>query len=705
MGSPAAKSHSRIARLARLTALLAAGVLFLSQAGSAQAIRGGSAASAASAPWLVGLITKDSNGDTYGCSGSVIAPTWILTAAHCVTEETDDEMLTFDASEVRVMRPGQNPWAAGAWESAYRAVSVLPNENYLFNKVWEPWSDLALIELEAPIPGTKVIALDSANSSHTSGENVRAYGWGSTSNSGTAPRTGKSTPLKVLSGIGDTSCRKWTSKQFTHAASLICAGATTTTNAICSGDSGGPLVKFSASGKPVQIGVTSFAGKAECASYARPGQFVRIATVRWWIDSILGRSSEVNWLYFMYGSENGMAVAESDDSSSILALGRMDYDTSDDWSVERIYSDLGRQDLGFATGTDGVDTGEAPAEYSDVEAADVLSDGRAVWLGTEYFNDYSIPMAWVTSATGQSNGGQTLWPSGSVVALAALGGDYSNGWQWGASDIVPNASGAKAIFYTTKGSDAEIIVVSYSDNGVLDSSFGGDGIVRLGRPAISEWVNGGTNLSDGDLLLAGSVEGTCSTWRLNSNGDLDSAWGTGGRATLPLANCEVTAAVSDGAGGAYIAGVDRWARDTSNTRGFIAHLKATGSLDTNFGTGGYVRVDTTGADAFWEICRTPGGIVAAAGESAATTLSGQDLRTAGASSLALLAMVNANGKATTKLGGKTWRQYALGGQRDAFNTVTCTSDGNVVAAGLSIIPWEDIDYSGQWGLVMSFKAE
>ena len=702
MSSSAVKGFSRWALVARLTAVLAAALLFFGQAGSAQAIRGGSNVSGASTPWLVGILA---DGDSVICTGSVIAPTWILTAAHCVTEETDDGIITFDASEVRVLRPGVNPWAAGTWETATRAVNVVPNAAYTFNPEFEPWADIALIELAAPIPGTKVISLDIPNGTHQSGSNVRAYGWGVTTNTGTQPRAAKVTNLKVLSGIGDTTCRKWSTTGYRHAASLICAGSTTTTNAICGGDSGGPLVKLNQAGKPVQIGVTSFAGSSECASYTRPGQFVRVASVRWWIDSYLGRDSEWNWLYFTSGAENAMSVVESSDGSSILALGRNDYDDADDWASERIYADLGRQDTTFAPATEGVDLGIAPAEVADVEAADLLSDGRGVWIGTDYREGYSLPTAWTTSATGQTNDNPSLWTSGATVAMAALGGDYMNDWTWGATDLVPTATGVKAIYYASKGSDTDIIVVAYFNDGSLDTSFGGDGVVRLGRAGISEWVNGGVNLSDGKLLLAGTVEGTCSTWRISTAGALDTSWGTGGRASLPLAACQLTAAVSDGSGGAYVSGVDRWVRDTSNTRGFIARLNSSGTLMSSFGNAGYVRVDTTGADALWDICRTPGGAIAAVGTGAASTLSDADLRTTGAGSLALLAMVTPSGKATSFLGGKISRQYALGGQRDEFNAVTCTSDGSVVAAGWSAIPWDDIDLSAQWGLVMSFAAQ
>ena len=222
---------------------------------------------------------------------------------------------------------------------------------------------------------------------------------------------------------------------------------------------------------------------------------------------------------------------------------RTDYDGADDWASERIYADIGRQDTSFAPATDGVDVGEAPAELADVEAADLLSDGRGAWIGTDYREGYSLPMAWSTSATGQTNDNPSLWTSGATVAMAALGDDYMNDWTWGATDIVPTSTGVKAIYYASKGSDTDIIIVSYSNDGSLDTSFGGDGVVRLGRPGLGEWVNGGVNLNDGNLLVAGTVEGTCSTWRISTTGALDTSWGTGGRAALPLAACQLTAEI------------------------------------------------------------------------------------------------------------------------------------------------------------------
>ena len=289
--------------------------------------------------------------------------------------------------------------------------------------------------------------------------------------------------------------------------------------------------------------------------------------------------------------------------------------------------------------------------------------------------------------------------------MAALGPDYVNGWEWGASDLIPTANGAKAIYYASKGSDTDMIIVAYTIGGALDTSFGGDGIVRIGRAGLAERANGGAEISDGKLLVAGSVEGVCSLWKIAANGATDTAWGTNGRAVLPLGSCELTAVVPDGAGGAFVSGVDRWVRNTSNTRGFVARFNSSGSRVTSFGTAGYVRVDTTGSDALWDICRAPNGVIAAVGTSAASTLSESDLRTTGAGSLAVIAMLTPAGNPTKLLGGKVSRQYALGGQRDEFNAVTCASDGSVVAAGWSIIPSSDTQVAAQWGLVMSFATE
>jgi hypothetical protein len=615
----------------------------------------------------------------------VIGTRWILTAAHCVTEESDNTALS--PSQVRVLGPGQSPDLAGAWERGTVPVEIYPSNLYTYTEESYPWADIALIELEQQLPRTTILKLDLPTATHRTREAVRAYGWGVINNSYVSAGTSaRSVPLTILSNSGDATCRQWTVSDSTQGPSLICAGSNNRLSAICSGDSGGPLIK---PGKvPVQIGITSFSGGKACATYSLPGQFVRISTMRWWIDSIMGTSTLISqtpgnepWLYF--SSADYIWDALKVGSNLLMLNSWTNIETSQDYAwAERVFTNSARQDFSFAASTEGIDSLQLlDNEY--VQDASVLTDGRPIWSTNQTIGNSDLPNIFATSASG--DGTYVDWYGGSALAQTIVGTGYGNYWTFDGRQLIPTDTGGAIIAYEIYqgNGDSDIVVVEWNSSGQLANTFGGDGWFRFGESGIEESTWDVRLLADGSVAVLGREEDSCAVWKVARSGQLDTSWGTGGKALFGNRDCIARGASSDGSNGLFVVGTDFAATAQSNSSAFITKLTGTGVVDTTFGSAGYVRVNTVGVDYLLDICVTPSNLIVAAGQSSASSRRSYN---GGVGSVGLVVVVDQNGKASpSNLDGKTHLQMALGGQNDYFVSVECLSDNTVVLGGQSII--------------------
>jgi secreted trypsin-like serine protease len=134
-------------------------------------ILGGTLAAATDFPWQVALVSAGySPRDGQYCGGTLVAPTWVLTAAHCVSVGTQPSDLTVYA--------GSTSLAGGG--TTVNVVQIFPHER--FNaKTFD--NDVALLLLDSPLDPTWSINLLSAGEETMSaapGRKGRVSGWGLT---------------------------------------------------------------------------------------------------------------------------------------------------------------------------------------------------------------------------------------------------------------------------------------------------------------------------------------------------------------------------------------------------------------------------------------------------------------------------------------------------------------------------------------------
>ena len=168
----------------------------------------------------------------------------------------------------------------------------------------------------------------------------------------------------------------------------------------------------------------------------------------------------------------------------------------------------------------------------EINSLKLQSDGKIVAAGQSQVSAGVNQFALVRYNTDGSL--DTTFGKGGIVTTRIVSGDCM------AYDVVIQGDGKLvAAGYTANGSGNQFALVRYNTDGSLDTTFGTGGIVTTTMPGADNEILALGLQGDGKLVAAGYQTALDSSWqytlaRYNTDGSLDTTFGTGGIVTASL---------------------------------------------------------------------------------------------------------------------------------------------------------------------------
>ena len=249
--------------------------------GRVSRIMGGTEAPAGMAPWQVSLQVRSRGRWRHTCGGSLIHPSWVLTAAHCIDNgRTPNEM--------SVVHGTKSLSSGGERRSVERLIVHEDYENFYSN-------DIGLIRLSTPfaVGRSQTVQLQSNQLEQNfgfAGACAVVTGWGHVDDrvlegGSVEARSLPSRLLAVDVPVVDSAECSTIFSQIT--AAHVCAGYAFGTMGTCRGDSGGALAVPGGPTGWTQLGIVSY-GKVGCGDRKWYSVYTRVSS---YVDWILDQTS------------------------------------------------------------------------------------------------------------------------------------------------------------------------------------------------------------------------------------------------------------------------------------------------------------------------------------------------------------------------------------------------------------------------------
>jgi secreted trypsin-like serine protease len=224
-------------------------------------------------PWMTALVKRGDFGPVDGqfCGGSLIAPNWVLTAAHCLYGDDDPKDLYVVLGLLRLD------------ESPQEKIDV--EEVIIHPKYDEDTSDfdVALLRLAKASQQKPIAMIPSGDPDKNvaPGKMATVIGWGALSEGGGGSRKLMHVDVPIISNA---EANKTYGGEVTK--NMIAAGFKQGGKDACQGDSGGPFVVKDPNLKLVLAGATSWG--IGCARPRYPGLYANLALLGDWVRKTIG---------------------------------------------------------------------------------------------------------------------------------------------------------------------------------------------------------------------------------------------------------------------------------------------------------------------------------------------------------------------------------------------------------------------------------